>query len=271
MRFALPGERVEFPLAIAGGGDSLSLSVGVGAATRLPSEPARDAHRRADVAPMRPGFYHLALHPRRDARDRRRAVARGDGAVRARSSAIRLNGYRIGTYLAERFGGALRPSRRVRRGAAGDARSAVTQAPQARRLRHARRPGDVWPKYVALNPRLLDKLELVFADLGCARRGPDARRGRALRLPHAVAQPRVRARGARQPPPVRRRRRRRDRRQRRRPHHDHRRAARDAAPSSASRSEHPDLVGGLGLYTSRRYRTPYVHIDARGKRARWRG
>ena len=34
---------------------------------------------------------------------------------------------------------------------------------------------------------------------------------------------------------------------------------------------HPDLVGGLGLYTSRRFRTPYVHIDARGKRTRWQG
>ncbi len=36
-------------------------------------------------------------------------------------------------------------------------------------------------------------------------------------------------------------------------------------------AEHPDLVGGLGLYTSRHYRTPYVHIDARGKRSRWTG
>ena len=35
--------------------------------------------------------------------------------------------------------------------------------------------------------------------------------------------------------------------------------------------EHPDLVGGLGLYTSGRYRTPYVHIDTRGKRSRWKG
>ena len=26
-----------------------------------------------------------------------------------------------------------------------------------------------------------------------------------------------------------------------------------------------------GDYTSRRYSTPYVHIDARGNRARWRG
>jgi uncharacterized protein YcbK (DUF882 family) len=34
---------------------------------------------------------------------------------------------------------------------------------------------------------------------------------------------------------------------------------------------HPDLVGGMGIYTSSRYRTPYVHIDARGHRSRWRG
>jgi uncharacterized protein YcbK (DUF882 family) len=36
-------------------------------------------------------------------------------------------------------------------------------------------------------------------------------------------------------------------------------------------AEHPELVGGLGLYTSRRYKVPYVHIDTRGHRARWRG
>jgi hypothetical protein len=34
---------------------------------------------------------------------------------------------------------------------------------------------------------------------------------------------------------------------------------------------HPELVGGLGIYTSRRYRTPYLHIDTRGRRSRWRG
>ncbi len=30
---------------------------------------------------------------------------------------------------------------------------------------------------------------------------------------------------------------------------------------------HPDLTGGLGLYTNAR--SPYVHIDVRGRRARW--
>jgi len=32
---------------------------------------------------------------------------------------------------------------------------------------------------------------------------------------------------------------------------------------------HPDLVGGMGIYT--RSGPAYVHIDARGQRVRWRG
>jgi hypothetical protein len=43
-----------------------------------------------------------------------------------------------------------------------------------------------------------------------------------------------------------------------------------AAVEAVERS-HPDLAGGLGVYTSRRYATPYVHIDARGHKSRWRG
>ena len=35
--------------------------------------------------------------------------------------------------------------------------------------------------------------------------------------------------------------------------------------------KHPELVGGLGIYASRRNSKPYVHIDARGKKARLRG
>jgi len=34
---------------------------------------------------------------------------------------------------------------------------------------------------------------------------------------------------------------------------------------------HPELAGGLGVYSSRRFPTPYCHIDARGERKRWRG
>ena len=35
--------------------------------------------------------------------------------------------------------------------------------------------------------------------------------------------------------------------------------------------KHPELVGGLGIYTSGHSSTNYVHIDVRGRRARWRG
>ena len=34
---------------------------------------------------------------------------------------------------------------------------------------------------------------------------------------------------------------------------------------------HPELTGGLGVYSSQRFATPYCHIDARGERKRWRG
>jgi uncharacterized protein YcbK (DUF882 family) len=37
----------------------------------------------------------------------------------------------------------------------------------------------------------------------------------------------------------------------------------------AVETAHPDLVGGMGLYN--RGNASYVHIDARGRRARWRG
>jgi uncharacterized protein YcbK (DUF882 family) len=34
---------------------------------------------------------------------------------------------------------------------------------------------------------------------------------------------------------------------------------------------HPELTGGFGVYSGILYRVPYVHIDARGTRVRWRG
>jgi uncharacterized protein YcbK (DUF882 family) len=128
---------------------------------------------------------------------------------------------------------------------------------------------NVWPKYVALNPRLLDKLELVLADVG----------GRA----HAEMVVDVHS-GFRAPS---------HNREVRRAAKDSRHQYGDAADvqidangdgkidmadeilvmRAVERVEksHPDLVGGLGLYTSRRYRTPYLHIDTRGQRSRWRG
>jgi len=132
---------------------------------------------------------------------------------------------------------------------------------------------DVWPKYVALNPRLLDKLELVVAEVAKVRGiSPDSLDALGVhsgfRTPAHNAQVRRAARDSR---------------------HQYGDAAdividadgdgritradsRLVANAVDSVEEaHPDLIGGLGIYTSDRYRTPYVHIDARGHRSRWRG
>lgn len=45
-----------------------------------------------------------------------------------------------------------------------------------------------------------------------------------------------------------------------------------AAAAEVVERKHPDLVGGIGLYiTTEGAGWPYVHIDTRGHRARWRG
>jgi uncharacterized protein YcbK (DUF882 family) len=36
-------------------------------------------------------------------------------------------------------------------------------------------------------------------------------------------------------------------------------------------ARHPDLVGGVGIYSATRAHGPFTHVDARGRRARWRG
>jgi hypothetical protein len=44
-----------------------------------------------------------------------------------------------------------------------------------------------------------------------------------------------------------------------------------AAAAERVEQEHPELVGGIGIYPSTSAHGPMVHIDARGKRARWGG
>ena len=183
-----------------------------------------------------------------------------------------LNGYHIGTYLAERFGGHDEPEGflQVSR---GDVQLSVSKHFHLGDFITHDGQAEVWPKYVALNPRLLDKLELVVAEVA-KMRGVSPESMAALdvhsgfRTPAHNAQVERAARDSR---------------------HQYGDAAdividadgdgritrsdsRIVASAVDSVEEmHPDLVGGLGIYTSDRYRTPYVHIDARGHRSRWRG
>lgn len=136
----------------------------------------------------------------------------------------------------------------------------------------------VWPKYVAVEPRLLDKLELVIMEL----------RDMGVRADRMVVMSGFRT-----------------------PQYNHRRLGN--SPTSRSRHQfgdaadvwvdneddwymsdlngdgrrdindarvileavdrverrHPDLVGGAGIYGANSVRGPFIHIDVRGTRARW--
>ncbi|MDF1503365.1 D-Ala-D-Ala carboxypeptidase family metallohydrolase [Roseisolibacter sp. H3M3-2] len=136
----------------------------------------------------------------------------------------------------------------------------------------------VWPKYLVLDEALVDKLELVLADLRS--RGYDARR---LHVMSGFRTPQYNAgggetagradlsrhqygdaadvwveNGAGRMADLNR---------------DGRVDTRDAAilAEAADRVEraHPELAGGVGIYRSTRAHGPFVHIDTRGARARW--
>lgn len=140
---------------------------------------------------------------------------------------------------------------------------------------------DVWPKYLLLNPKLLDKLELTIAEL--------VRQGHPVHSVHIMSGFRTpsynytggntegRANLSR--------------------HmygdasdvfvdndgngvmddlnHDGRVDVRDAETVGQAvehvEQEHPDLVGGVGVYSACCGHGPFTHIDVRGYRARWRG
>jgi uncharacterized protein YcbK (DUF882 family) len=269
--FAMPGDKVEFPLAV--GGDPTTLTYEWtslrGNDNAFVAQPLNGAELET---PLTPGFYQLTLIRGDD----RQVVSEPALAVmrpfREKLGSM-LNGYRIGTYLAERL-----------RGEREHPEGFLEVYPQYQDIgvsQHLKLSyfithddqEEVWPKYIALQPRLLDKLELVIAELERMRGANvtdqlelDVHSG--FRTPAHNKQVRRAARDSR---------------------HQYGDAADivvDAngnghidrgdlrlvvAAVEAVEHEHPDLVGGLGLYTSRRYPQPYVHIDARGIRTRWRG
>jgi uncharacterized protein YcbK (DUF882 family) len=130
---------------------------------------------------------------------------------------------------------------------------------------------ETWPRYAALDARLLDKIELVIAEVArLTGKGEDA--SLALDVHSGFRTPVYNRRVKRAALDSR---------------HQYGDAADiaidgngDGRISSADtrlvaraveqvEREHPDLVGGMGLYNLGS--ASYVHIDARGKRARWRG
>lgn len=274
LRFALPGGQVEFPLEVSGDPASLTYEW-VASADSNVSEPARQIDGASFAAPSAPGFYHLAV-VRGLERQILTTPTLGVMVPFAQKVGATLNGYRIGTYIAERLTRHDHPAGFLEVGERDVGLMVSTHLRLGDFVTHDAQ-SNVWPKYVALNPRLLDKLELVLEEIG----------GHALFSPvdgearevafdvHSGFRTPAHNGGVW------------------RAAHDSRHQYGDAADVAIDadgdgrvtlkdellvaravdqvEEKHPDLVGGLGLYTSRHYRTPYVHIDARGKRSRWKG
>ena len=276
VRFALPERPVDYPLDVTGDASDVSYAwVSVGdTAFVVDSAALRPLHGANLMAPAKAGLYQLAL-----VRGAERQVV--DGPTLAvmvpfsQKLGSTLNGYRIGTYIAERLKGG--GSSHDRPEGFVEVNEQTAALPVTKHLRLgdfiARDGQETWPRYTALNPRLLDKLELVIAEVARLR-GDTSRVQVTLDIHSGFRTPfynRTVARSAK----------------------DSRHQYGDAADVTIDANfdgrytafdsrlvalavekvekEHPELAGGLGLYTSRRYNTPYVHIDARGTKVRWRG
>ena len=140
---------------------------------------------------------------------------------------------------------------------------------------------NVWPKYIVLQQRIIDKLELVLADLQA--HGVDIQgvrvmsgfrtpqynytggntAGRAENSRHMYGDASdifIDNTGSGQMSDL---------------NHDGRITIDDARVMLAAvdrvEAAHPELVGGAGVYTAAPGHGPFIHIDARGYRARWVG
>jgi uncharacterized protein YcbK (DUF882 family) len=272
LREALPRQELEFPLQVSTDPEDLSYRWVPVRKSFADTVTARPLEGSTVVAPDVPGVYRLALSQKGVEQV---ITAPAVAVLMPFTSKVKgvLNGYRIGTYIAERLG------RRANKERPDGFIEVTEDMLDLQVSRHFRirdfvthdEQDEVWPKYVALDPRLLDKLELVMDKLAYFR-GEDSLPTTALDVHSGFRTPeynRTVDRSAK----------------------DSRHQYGDAADVviDADRDgritmkdiklivkavdqverEHPALVGGVGQYVSRRYRVPYVHIDARGTRSRW--
>jgi uncharacterized protein YcbK (DUF882 family) len=264
MKFTLPGGLVNYPLEVLGDPQSLGYSWIPLGGTEL-ADTVRLLRASRVIAPPEPGFYRLALE--------RNGVRRVLDAITVAvlvpfdlKQGPVLDGYRMGTYRGRAARDEAHPVGFVR------VDSAAAQLPITEHLRVAdfltRDTQDQWPRYAAIDTRVLDKLELVLAALSDSSGDIEFDVHSAFRTPFYNSTINRFARDSR---------------------HMHgdaidvaidangdgRLTSRDtrlvAAAVDRVEKQHPELAGGLGIYTSRKYREPFVHIDARGTRARWRG
>jgi uncharacterized protein YcbK (DUF882 family) len=271
MQFVRAGEAIAFPLEITGDPAGYTYQwMRVGSDES--GDVARELTEQQLLAPLTAGIYELQISRAGDVE----RIAEPKLAVLVpfeRKLGGILNGYRIGTYPAE-----WTPDRERFQRPPGfvEVRSADASLPLSTHLTVSdfltHDAQTQWPRYVAIDPRVVDKIELVLGELA-RRRGDDrivfdVRVHSGFRTPLHNAGIEGAARDSRHM------------------YGDAADVAIDADGDGkftifdAYRVEravdwieqtYPELSGGLGVYSSPRWPTPYVHIDARGERKRWRG
>lgn len=272
MHFVKAGDRVAFPLDTRGRSGTLGFRyqwVEVG------GNESGDVMRPLDgdtlLAPLTPGFYELNVM-RNGVMQRLEEPKLAVIVPFELKFGSTLNGYQIGRYPAEwsHDESAEKPL------GFAEVREEHLDLPLTKHLKvrdfvtHDRQT--IWPKYIAVDPRVLDKIELVLREL--ARRRGEEQADFKLEVHSGFRTP-LHNSGVEG-----------SARDSRHLYGDAADVAIDADGDGqltlfdAYRVEqavdwverlHPELAGGLGVYSSRRYATPYCHIDARGERKRWRG
>jgi uncharacterized protein YcbK (DUF882 family) len=265
LQVRMPGEPFDFPVEVSGS-SAVPAYLWVKAEDSSAVIEPRIMTGTTVKAPVLPGLYRLALMTPSGRRIVDSVVV---GVLVPFSTKLgsSLNGYRIGRYRWERLGGEAAPP------PAGFLQ-VLPEDLEMQVSAHLRLGDflthdgqDVWPRYVALDPRILDKIELVLADLGVKDFAMPMDVSSGFRTPmYNRTVPRAAGDSRHQ-------------------YGDAADLAIDvdgdgrvtfadavAVARAVERVEHrhPNLVGGLGLYGNHGT-SPYVHIDVRGKPSRWRG
>jgi len=263
LQLRMPGERFDFPVQLSGPSDQTEYQW-IRADDSIAVLPLRRLAGTSVLAPERPGFYRMSFS-RPDGRRIVDSVLVGVMLPFSAKLGSSLNGYRIGNYRWERSGEEAAPPKGFVEVSPKD-----TVLPVSTHLRLAdflsHDGQERWPRYLALDPRILDKVELVLRYLGSRDHDipMDVHSGFRtpfynLRVPRAASDSR----------------------------HQYGDAADLAIDADGDgrvsyldgiavahavdmvERDHPELTGGLGIYGNRGG-AAYVHIDVRGARKRWR-
>jgi uncharacterized protein YcbK (DUF882 family) len=267
MRFALPGLPVDYPIEVQGGLDQVSYAW-IARGDTVPTGQPRSLVNGL-IAPDAPGFYTLRL----TLAGEQRTVPEMPLAVlvpRSEKKGSVLNGYKMGFYRGDRA------RRSDPEAPIGFVRIDTTDLdiPVSSHFRLSdfltKDNQNTWPRYAAVDPRLLDKVELVLREIstwtGSRTEDPvpfeihsSFRTPQHNRLVRSAARDSRHQLGDAIDVAVD--------------------ANRDGRVNSKDTKlvtmavdiverEHPDLVGGMGVYVRN---NSYIHIDARGIKVRWRG